>query len=555
MRKWALLTIQTALFTTFFGIEAVNAQFRVVTQPERVEQAQVVNLYLTLEGSDPAAGLYVTLPEDWTIQEVARISQDGRTTYISFRPGTKKDPRTLIMSESLFRPEDHLLLQISTSARSGTSSVTTTPIYLQGGLTTSREELRTKTVMEVERSVINSSNLVASFSGLPQDAPLLALSNKQVLQADAPYTVAFWMKTSGLNEVILSTWTGSEEDDYVMEMVVSPSGYLEFFRGEGGRHFSMRSSLPIADGNWHFASVTNSPESGWMHLRVDDIDVDSLFRSSSLSSQNAQKMRLGYRVQSQEPVADIDGYSGQMDEFRLLGRSLAGEELEEEMRVQARRASDLETILGFNERVSRPETGNLTIEPSDLSFRKGPTQLQVQAESPGTRITFQSEDEDVDEFVVERSVDGQVYDDIAHVEGTESTGTTNLLEYMDYTSGPGVVYYRIIAHYEDGTSQASPSLKAGFGDDPLDHSAVLVGNFPNPFNPTTTITFDVQETQYVRISVWDLSGQMIRTLVDGTHSPGEYDVQFDAGSLPSGTYFIRMESVAGIQTHQMMLMK
>jgi len=555
MRKWALLTIQAALFTAFFGIEAVHAQFRVASQPERVEQAQVLNLYLTLEGSDPAAGLYVTLPEDWIIREVVHFSEDGRTAYIDFRPGTVEDPRTLIMSESLFRPEDHLLLQIKTSARTGLSNVSTTPIYLHGGLTATREELKVNTLMEVERSPINSSNLVARFSGLSEDAPKLTLNNRQALRADEPFTVAFWMKSSGLNEVILSTWTGLDEDDYVMEMVVGPSGYLEFFQGEGGRHYSMRSALPIADGNWHFASVTNSPESGWLHMRVDDLGVDSLFRANILSSQTAREMRLGYRLESAESVTGIDGYSGHMDEFRLIDHTLSPMELEEERRVQARLTFGTEAILGFNERESEPTSGNLTIESSDLSFRKGPTQLQVQAEYPGTRLTFLSDDKDVDEFVVQRSIDGQLYDEIALIDGPENPGASNLLEYVDFTSGRGVVYYRIIARYTDGTDQASPSLKAGLGEDSFDRSAALVGNFPNPFNPTTTISFSVQETQYVRISVWDLSGQMIRTLIDGTHAPGEYDVQFDADSLPSGTYFVRMESVSGIQTHQMMLMK
>jgi len=86
-------------------------------------------------------------------------------------------------------------------------------------------------------------------------------------------------------------------------------------------------------------------------------------------------------------------------------------------------------------------------------------------------------------------------------------------------------------------------------------SVRLEGSFPNPFNPTTTVHYDVLESQQVRVSVWDLSGQMVTELVNSVHAPGQYEVRFDAGSLPSGSYFVRLESATGILTHQMMLMK
>ena len=86
-------------------------------------------------------------------------------------------------------------------------------------------------------------------------------------------------------------------------------------------------------------------------------------------------------------------------------------------------------------------------------------------------------------------------------------------------------------------------------------TASLKGNYPNPFNPSTTIEYDVLETQHIQISVWDLAGQMISTLVDGTQSAGKYEVSFVATDLPSGTYFVRMESDSGIQSHQILLMK
>ena len=84
---------------------------------------------------------------------------------------------------------------------------------------------------------------------------------------------------------------------------------------------------------------------------------------------------------------------------------------------------------------------------------------------------------------------------------------------------------------------------------------MLVGNFPNPFNPATTITYEVHQTSPVRVSVWDLSGQQVTVLVDRIQAPGAYQVRFEGGDLPSGTYFVRLENQRGTQTHKMVLMK
>jgi hypothetical protein len=79
-----------------------------------------------------------------------------------------------------------------------------------------------------------------------------------------------------------------------------------------------------------------------------------------------------------------------------------------------------------------------------------------------------------------------------------------------------------------------------------DDSAGLGLPTPNPFNPVTRISYTVPSTQHVRIAVYDVAGRLVENLVNEVKAPGEYLVEWNAGSLPSGVYFYRMQT--GSQT-------
>ena len=80
-------------------------------------------------------------------------------------------------------------------------------------------------------------------------------------------------------------------------------------------------------------------------------------------------------------------------------------------------------------------------------------------------------------------------------------------------------------------------------------------NYPNPFNPATTIEFSLPSAGPVRLSVYDLLGKEVATLVDQEMAAGSYRVQFDARTLPSGTYLYTLRGAGATLTQKMILLK
>jgi len=83
----------------------------------------------------------------------------------------------------------------------------------------------------------------------------------------------------------------------------------------------------------------------------------------------------------------------------------------------------------------------------------------------------------------------------------------------------------------------------------------LCQNFPNPFNPSTTIRYSVPVAGKVCVKVFNLLGEEVRTLYNGEQNAGVYEVTFDASSLASGTYFYRLTTGESSMTKKMILIK
>jgi hypothetical protein len=80
-------------------------------------------------------------------------------------------------------------------------------------------------------------------------------------------------------------------------------------------------------------------------------------------------------------------------------------------------------------------------------------------------------------------------------------------------------------------------------------------NYPNPFNPSTTISYTLKENTYVKLTIYDRLGREVKTLVDESQSAGVHTVDFTADGLPSGIYFYRIKTNERTEVRKMILAK
>ena len=79
--------------------------------------------------------------------------------------------------------------------------------------------------------------------------------------------------------------------------------------------------------------------------------------------------------------------------------------------------------------------------------------------------------------------------------------------------------------------------------------------FPNPSNATTTISFALPEAVHVKLTIFNINGQVVETLIDGYREAANHQVTFDASHLASGLYFYRIEAGSYSDVKKMVLVK
>jgi len=122
-----------------------------------------------------------------------------------------------------------------------------------------------------------------------------------------------------------------------------------------------------------------------------------------------------------------------------------------------------------------------------------------------------------------------------------------------YGSGSDFDYATI--KYSGGDITNWMPVEATVLGQPLPLQCRLEGNYPNPFNASTALSYQLTANSYVRLRVYDTAGRLVETLVDGWRAAGEHRLTWEAGDLPSGMYFAKLQTGEYVGAQKMILLK
>ncbi|MBV6422036.1 MAG: hypothetical protein DAHOPDDO_03324 [Ignavibacteriaceae bacterium] len=157
-------------------------------------------------------------------------------------------------------------------------------------------------------------------------------------------------------------------------------------------------------------------------------------------------------------------------------------------------------------------------------------------------------------FEIERASTSPVQEwiKIGFVEGNGNSNSPKEYSFIDKNVLSGNYAYRLKQIDTDGQFKYSPEVNVVV-EVPTDYA--LEQNFPNPFNPSTTIKFSIPEAGMVKLTIFDLLGQEVKILVDEPRQAGSYTELFNASGLNSGVYFYELRVNELILTKKMQLLK
>jgi type IX secretion system substrate protein len=168
----------------------------------------------------------------------------------------------------------------------------------------------------------------------------------------------------------------------------------------------------------------------------------------------------------------------------------------------------------------------------------------------------------IEEFIIERSENDVDYSEIMR-ESAAGTSTKRVrYEAKDYSVVPGITYnYRLLAVDTEGNmevvkmgaSKTSGEIQGNYYY--ADHVFELGASYPNPFNPSFTVPFTLENGNSVDIKLYDMSGKVVAEIASGYHSAGSYSVYVNCDHLGSGVYLLRSLVNGSQNTQKMLLVK
>jgi Secretion system C-terminal sorting domain len=158
---------------------------------------------------------------------------------------------------------------------------------------------------------------------------------------------------------------------------------------------------------------------------------------------------------------------------------------------------------------------------------------------------------EIQRFVISNRL-SETWEMAGFVEGSGTTNAPKKYSFADNNIPSAKYSYRLKQIDRDGKFEYSQSVEATIN---VPIAFALEQNFPNPFNPSTTINYSIPTHSHVTLSVFNTLGQRVSELVNGEKEAGFFDVTFDASGLASGVYLYRMQAGSFVQTRKLVVVK
>jgi hypothetical protein len=143
--------------------------------------------------------------------------------------------------------------------------------------------------------------------------------------------------------------------------------------------------------------------------------------------------------------------------------------------------------------------------------------------------------------------------EIGYVSGNGTSNSPHEYSFSDETVAPGRVAYRVKQLDHDGSFSYYGNAEVEIG---MAAKQLTLGNYPNPFNPSTAVEFTVPADGRAVVKVYNVVGQVVATLFDGVAEAGRYyRASFDGMKFSSGVYMYSLETANGRLVKRMTMLK
>ncbi|WP_410337650.1 LamG-like jellyroll fold domain-containing protein [Longimonas sp.] len=405
----------------------------------------------------------------------------------------------------------------------------------------------------------NEAPSASPFSERERPANERAFTPQRVPRA---FTIAFWMRTMSRNAVITSTWTGTPETPYPLELVTTPAGHLHVYHGTEAAHHPVRTRTLVADGRWHHVAVTYERASSQTSVYVDGERV--AHERHTPRPAGRAPLTFGQRPFERTPsVETLYPFRGQLAWVQTI-RDVLNEEAVHRLRTTATPHAQAVTYGPW----PNPEAPDAAPRRTDHAVQvvlplSAPTSTpvsdwQAQVQSEAVELSWTAPHSE-GRYVVERSTtrtDWEPFATALQADGTRLSENERRYTVTDADPRADVLFYRVRYVTDNAPDRLSSVLKVGRGAlSDRESPPALIGNFPNPFREETTIAFELPRATEVTLTVWTITGTLVQEVAERTFSAGYHEVAFQPHDLPSGTYFVRLEAGNHVEAHRMVMLR